>query len=83
MQPILNKNNLYFLELGYYNYDFSYLNNNKVKYICGCFECSKYFDEIEDIIKSEFISKQSLNNKNEVIYNKIILYYYKKRRFCY
>lgn len=63
-QPILNKYNLYFIEIGYYNYNFEYLKKDKVKYICGCFECDKYFIDIRDEILQEFqpISPKSENN---------------------
>lgn len=67
MQPVLNRNNLYFLELGYYNYDFSYLKKNKVKYICGCFECSKYFNDIEDIIRKEITPKKIISKNNDLM----------------
>ena len=56
MQPILNKYNLYFLELGYYNYDLSYLKNTKLKYVCGCFECDKFFDDINEELKNKYLS---------------------------
>lgn len=67
MQPIMNRNNLYFLELGYYNYDFKYLKKNKVKYICGCFECSKYFNDIENTIKEEITPKIKTNKNKELL----------------
>ncbi len=66
MQPILNKYNLYFLELGYYNYDLSYLKNTKLKYVCGCFECDKFFDDINEELKNKIqpIRPKSLKNEN-------------------
>lgn len=67
MQPIMNKNNLYFLELGYYNYDYKYLKNNKVKYVCGCFECEKYFNDIKKIIQSEITPKSSEIHEQELL----------------
>lgn len=67
VQPIMNRNNLYFLELGYYDYDFKYLKKNKVKYICGCFECSKYFDDIGDIIKKEITPKSETKKNIELL----------------
>ena len=69
MQPILNKYNLYFLELGYYNYDFKYLKNTKVKYICGCFECEEYFLDIREKILNEFEPIKDKEPKNQGLYN--------------
>ena len=71
-QPILNRYNMFFLELGYYDYDFSYLDKTKVIYVYGCFECSKYFNEIEEDLKKDFTPIKSLNPKNNELYNKII-----------
>lgn len=65
MQPKMNQNNLFFLELGYYNYDLSHLNDTKVVYVCGCFECSKYFNEIQDEIRDNFKPIKSLEEKNK------------------
>lgn len=72
IQPLLNRYNLYFLELGFYNYDFKYLKNTKVKYICGCFECCKYFEDISDKIKNEFTPKNDICKKNQDLYNQIL-----------
>lgn len=71
MQPILNKYNLYFIELGFYNYDFKYLNKNKVKYICGCFESEKYFLAIKEQIWKEFEPTNGKQEKNKDLYRKI------------
>ncbi len=70
-QPLLNKYNLYFIEIGYYDYDFKYLKNNKVKYICGCFECDKYFIDIRDEILKEFQSNRPINENNKLLYEKM------------
>lgn len=69
MQPILNKYNLYFLEIGYYPYDFKYLKRTKLKYICGCFECDKFFKEIQDKLKEEIQPISSKNQKNKKLYD--------------
>lgn len=69
MQPILNKYNLYFLELGYYNYDFRHLKNTKLKYICGCFECEKFFKNIQEELKKEIQPIEPKNEKNIELYN--------------
>lgn len=71
MQPLLNKYNLYFIELGYYKYNFEYLNKHKVKYICGCFECENYFTDIKDIILKEFEPIKEKEPKNKKLYEKI------------
>ena len=71
MQPLLNKFNLYFIEIGYYNYDFKYLKKNKLKYICGCFECDKYFLDIRDDILKEYEPISEKNIKNLKLYDKM------------
>ncbi len=71
MQPLLNKYNLFFLELGYYNYDLSHLNSTKVIYVCGCFECSKYFDDIKDTIKDDLTPTKEIEEKNKELIKKI------------
>lgn len=71
MQPLLNRYNLYFLELGYYNYNFKYLDKQKVKYICGCFECENYFLDIKDNILKEFEPIKPKEEKNIALYEKI------------
>ena len=69
MQPKLNKYNLFFLELGYYNYDLSHLNSTKVIYVCGCFECSKYFNEVRKDIQKEFTPIKPIKEKNISLMN--------------
>lgn len=69
MQPKLNQYNLFFLELGYYNYDLSHLNSTKVVYVCGCFECSKYFDEVKENIQKEFTPINPIKAKNISLMN--------------
>lgn len=59
----LNKAGLYFLDLGYYDFDRKLDDRNIV--INGCFESEKYFECISDIIKREFIPKHPLLKKNE------------------
>lgn len=71
MQPILNKYNLYFLELGFYRYDFSYLEKTKLKYICGCFESDKFFSDIQNKLLNEIQPIKPKEKKNELLYEKI------------
>jgi len=69
MQPLMNKHNLYYIEQGYYDYDFSHLNKTKVIYICGCFECSKHFDDIREDILNKFSISEVSNKNSELISN--------------
>lgn len=66
-QPLMNKYNLFYIEQGFYNYDFSNLKNTKVIYICGCFESSKYFESIKEVIIKDFdYPLNKINNKKLV-----------------
>ncbi len=72
MQPKLNKYNLFFLELGFYNYDLSHLNSTKVVYVCGCFESSEYFNSIKNVVLEDFQSLKQLSKKNKELMSVII-----------
>lgn len=69
-QKMLSKNGLYWLELGYYPYSYN-KNKNSFYYVYGCFECSKYFDDIRTELLEEFTPKKSEEEKNKQLYEKI------------
>lgn len=71
MQPLLNKYNLFFMELGFYEYDFSHLKDKTLKYVCGCFESDKFFHDIQDKLWQEIEPIKPKEEKNKLLYDKI------------
>lgn len=69
-QKWLSKNGLYWLELGYYPYQYT-KNKSSFYYVYGCFECAKYFDDIRLELLEEFTPKKPEGNKNKALYEKI------------
>lgn len=69
-QVILNKLGVYWNMEGYIKprKPFSFV---KDKYVYGYFESPKYFENIDSIIKKEFVPCEKENSLNEQLYNKI------------
>lgn len=63
LQPYLNRFGLILCENGYLDFDLEKLKKNKVVFINGYFQSSRYFNDIDEILYSEFI--ENLSNSIE------------------
>ena len=66
---ILPKFGVYYFDSAYYPFK---LYRRRNIYICGYFESSRYFDEIDDIICGELLPRHEILDKNKDIYSKIL-----------
>lgn len=66
--PLLDRFGLYCFSNGYYKF-----RNYKAKdyYLDGAFECSKYFDDIRDVIITEFTPKEPPLENNKLLYEEL------------
>lgn len=75
LNKILNrklfKNNKYHIDCNTYKYDKRKLNKRKNLYLSGYWGNEKYFKNIENIIRTEFVLKDGLNKENQLIKHKI------------
>lgn len=62
---LLNREGLFMLSNGYYDYDNL---NRKEYYLDGCFENSKYFSGIRDVLLKEFTPKEKPLSQNKDLY---------------
>lgn len=62
-KKILLKNNIIWKTNGYTDFDINLINKNKDIIFYGYFESPKYFDDIKNIIKSDFKARQNVIDK--------------------
>lgn len=70
-QPTLNKNGIFYLELGLNKVDYKKIKTRFI-YTFGCYESKEYFRNVNMDIFKEFVPRKELLEKNKDLYEKIL-----------
>ncbi len=65
------KYGFYFYENGFYNFDVNNIKKDKNLFLCGYYESTKYFSNIQNLIKQEFTPKNKRLAHNSKLYYEI------------